>query len=274
MPKTDFNRDDLVRFYTEYNKKCPVVFHSSSYHSYYDIFEKKLLRDAISRYYIKIRKAGWALDLGCGSGRYLNVLADFGLRSIGADIAFESLLDLKDKTPYLICLDAHHLAFKEDAFSVMISMFGVLSHCPDIEDVIRETRRVLKSGGICLISVCSWRMLYSLLNVKELVHKFKKYFIQKQQRKDTECLAFDGNIYTRTFWSKNMSRILKSGGLEVLEIRGVFILSNLFNPEWSKKFPKVSNIFYKIVFPIDYYILSHLPLIKELSSFLFFVIKK
>lgn len=274
MLNPDCGQDTIIKFYIDYNKRCPVTFHKTVFDTYYDILEKRLLREAIARYYRKGLSTSRALDLGCGAGRYLKLLSNFEANVIGSDIAFESLLDLKNACPDLVCLDAQKLAFKDGLFSLIISMFGVLSHCYHAEEALKEAHRVLKSGGIFIFSVCSWRPLYSILSIKGMINKFSKYIIGRAGRRDQEEYAFDGHIYTRTFWSGSMAQMLGDAGFELLEIRGISILAGLFHPQLADKFPKTAKVFYKLVFPIDYLFLSRIPLIRDLSNFLFFVVRK
>lgn len=274
MLDPDCGQDAIIKFYIDYNKRCPVTFHKTLYDTYYDVLEKRLLREAIARYHRKGPSTSRALDLGCGAGRYLKLLSNLKVNVIGSDIAFESLLDLKNTCSDLVCLDAQKLAFKDELFSLIISMFGVLSHCYHTEEALKEARRVLKKGGIFIFSVCSWRPLCSILSIKGIINKFNKYIIGRTKRRDQEEYAFGGHIYTRAFWSGSMAQMLKGAGFELLEIRGISILAGLFHPQLADKFPNASKVFYKLAFPIDYLILSRLPLVRDFSNFLLFVVRK
>lgn len=264
----------IKEFYVNYNRSCPVTFHTNPYDRYYDILEKKLMLEAVFRYLKKWDNSNLVLDLGCGGGRYLKLLKNLKFKTFGCDLVLESLLDLKDNFSTLVCLDAHHLAFRESIFSLVIGMFGVFSHCSDVIKAFKEVERILKKEGIFIISVYSWRPLYKLFSIKEIINKFKKYFIRKQIRKDAEEMAFDGSVYTRTFWSASLNNMLEETGFNILEIRGISVLGNILSPHIAKKFPKISEIFYKISFPLDYFILGRLPLIRELSTTLLCVARK
>jgi len=97
------------------------------------------------------------LDIGCGVGygtRFLSDLPNVS-RSIGIDLSasavrfaashFKSL-----KTEYVVG-DALRLPFKSNQFDAIVS-FEVCEHVRDVEEMLKETGRVLGQGGTFLAS--------------------------------------------------------------------------------------------------------------------------
>ena len=92
------------------------------------------------------------LEIGCSNGRYLasmNGIVD-ARELVGIDI-------IACKTPdsvHFVQADACRLPFKDGAFDLVYSM-GVLEHfkAADQEDLIKEQSRVLKPGGILMITM-------------------------------------------------------------------------------------------------------------------------
>lgn len=92
-----------------------------------------------------------AIDIGCGSGRHLRLLAEFGVQSItGTDYAPNSL-ELARRMPHsqLVNCDTAHLPFPDESFDIAIA-WGSLHYGSkaDTAQQIDEIFRVLRSGGI------------------------------------------------------------------------------------------------------------------------------
>ncbi len=101
----------------------------------------------------------WILDVGCGGGDVLNILArDIGIlhrRFVGIDIDYNATTKPTTNSDaanikYLNA-DGHYLPFRDDAFDLVITT-GVLEHVNSYLVVISEIRRVLKNGGVAFIA--------------------------------------------------------------------------------------------------------------------------
>jgi ubiquinone/menaquinone biosynthesis C-methylase UbiE len=91
------------------------------------------------------------LDVGCGTGRYCELLAKRGAKVVGIDPSSKMLEHAKRKiTPN--CKFELHLGRIEDAhlpsnhFNVVVSALTV-GHMLELEPVIREVSRIIKSRG-------------------------------------------------------------------------------------------------------------------------------
>lgn len=97
--------------------------------------------------------AGIALDAACGTGRHAAKLAELGHQVIGVDTT-EAMLDIaRAKVP-----DAEFrrgsledLPVDDDSVD-LITCALALTHVPDLGPVLREFRRVLRPGGIAVLS--------------------------------------------------------------------------------------------------------------------------
>jgi len=94
---------------------------------------------------------GRCLDLGCGTGRAIPLLATAGWTVTGADVS-KDLLAVAEQhagqfAEQLVWADAHALPFKDRSFDAVVS---ILTHT-DVDDprvVFSEARRVLRPGGV------------------------------------------------------------------------------------------------------------------------------
>jgi ubiquinone/menaquinone biosynthesis C-methylase UbiE len=92
---------------------------------------------------------GNALDVGCGTGYYLNTLRN----CIGVDIS-EGMLKIAKRFGKVIQADSNRLPFKDETFETVLCMFSVLNMC-NWKSTVEEMSRVLKRNGFCIISVAS-----------------------------------------------------------------------------------------------------------------------
>jgi SAM-dependent methyltransferase len=92
------------------------------------------------------------LDLGCGDGLFSKIL--FSEKTdCGLDITFKFLQNAKEKGAFQYGLqsDATILPFKNDSFNSVISNC-VIEHIPDVDKLFTEVHRILKPGGIFVIT--------------------------------------------------------------------------------------------------------------------------
>jgi ubiquinone/menaquinone biosynthesis C-methylase UbiE len=119
---------------------------------WYQSFASSELFDEARRAAVRLLGSGpgRCLDLGCGTGRAIPLLAEAGWTVTGVDVSRDQLAVAEQQAgglaEHLVCADAHHLPFEDDAFDAVIS---ILTHT-DLDDASAafcEVRRVLRSGG-------------------------------------------------------------------------------------------------------------------------------
>lgn len=86
------------------------------------------------------------LDLGCGNGRYEQLLAERGHG--GARVALDLSAGMLARVPSAsrVRADAQHLPFPHGSFDVVLAPH-MLYHVPSVGQAAREVRRVLRSDG-------------------------------------------------------------------------------------------------------------------------------
>jgi ubiquinone/menaquinone biosynthesis C-methylase UbiE len=106
----------------------------------------RVLEKALIKKYAK----GKSLDVGCGTGYHLGLVEDI----TGLDPSKEMLEKAKAKGKKLVLGKGEKLPFKDGSFDTVLCLFSVLNVC-DAGKAAREIRRVLKHGGIAIVSVAS-----------------------------------------------------------------------------------------------------------------------
>jgi ubiquinone/menaquinone biosynthesis C-methylase UbiE len=99
------------------------------------------------------------LDVGCGTGRYATKIAKKGSEVVASDIGLEMLKKTMRKAKKCntfgrinpVLADGEHLPFKENAFSGLVCTL-TFDHFEDCESVAQEFSRVLRKGGLCILS--------------------------------------------------------------------------------------------------------------------------
>jgi ubiquinone/menaquinone biosynthesis C-methylase UbiE len=164
---------------------------------------------------LRERGARRVLDLGCGAGRHTVYLAREGFEVSATDIAENGLklarewLGRENLSAELKQSDISHIPYPSDFFDAVISIYVIYHKTyADMQQVVAEIHRVLKPGGIALISLQSsrsWRygrgqeiepntfilmngadagVPHHYSNLAEIADLFKHYAIRKIEQEE------------------------------------------------------------------------------------------
>ncbi|HUZ28137.1 MAG TPA: class I SAM-dependent methyltransferase [Solirubrobacteraceae bacterium] len=112
------------------------------------------------------------LDAGCGSGRTLEELVDYGeVHGIELDPGAASLAPLRGAFDVQIGR-LEELPWDDSTFDLITSL-DVIEHTADDRLTLRELRRVCKPGGWLLVTVPAYQALWSQHD--EANHHFRRY---------------------------------------------------------------------------------------------------
>lgn len=89
---------------------------------------------------------GPCLDIGCGTGRDLPVIAEFGWTPIGVDLSVDQLRLASGRNSNLVQGDAHSLPFRSGALPMAVSSW-TSTDVEDFERMLAEIGRILRPGG-------------------------------------------------------------------------------------------------------------------------------
>lgn len=93
---------------------------------------------------------GRLLDVGCGNSPFRHLLDPAATQYQGVDVAEAKAFGYQN--PDTVYYDGHTLPFPDASFDAVLCT-EVVEHIPDPAETIREMHRVLKPGGLLLITI-------------------------------------------------------------------------------------------------------------------------
>ena len=123
-------------------------------------------REAIIRSFLVRRGSGLrVLDVGCGTGHLAARLIADGYSVVGLEPDPTALSYARKRIPEAVGGDARQLPFPDASFDAVIAT-DVLEHIPDDSAAAAEIRRVLRPGGLAILTVPASRLLWGPQDVR------------------------------------------------------------------------------------------------------------
>lgn len=133
------------------------------------------------------RGTGRVLDIGCGPGVMTKQIRDLGWTYMGIDISKEMIelavkrFDHDSSTQFKVG-PVENIEEEDNSFDVVVAM-GLVEYVANDEAVIQEVKRVLKPGGLFIVSLPNWWSpvrLWDRLILKPFIY-LKRRFITKKE---------------------------------------------------------------------------------------------
>lgn len=159
------------------------------------------------------------LEIGCGYGRLLEILASKSSKLIGIDfskrmvgLSKQNLSKIQNVSVEL--MEADRLSFKNESFDYVVCLDGGFGNMPNIElDVLKEMKRTCKKGGEIIVSVFSE-------DAKEVQKENYGRIGLTGIRDDGEAIHTTEGFYSRRFTREGLMGLFNNIGLkcEIIKI--------------------------------------------------------
>lgn len=163
---------------------------------------------------LDLKKRERILEVGCGNGYYLSLLnrLDLNLNLTGIDIDEKALKDavkfIGNGSVKLIRADGSKIPFARESFDKIV-MGEVIEHVANEETVLREVCRVLKRGGILVLTTCNLDYPFLWDPVNWILHHFFKMHIKRG------FWAGIWNQHTRLYKKEQVEKLIKNAGFQI-----------------------------------------------------------
>lgn len=159
---------------------------------------------------------GWILDLGCATGLFLHELCQGGQwQGIGLDINEGALAVARRQAVAVLCGEAGELGLPSAFFDV-VTMWDVIEHVPDPVGTLAEVRRILRAGGVLLLSTVNGESWQARL--------WGRYWG-----------GWDVPRHLQVFSSQTLRRLLENTGFEVVK-RFSFPMERFYAVESARRY--------------------------------------
>lgn len=144
--------DDLGRYYESEDYISHTDGKRTFFEKLYQAVKQKALLDKV-RLIDRLSARGKLLDIGAGTGDFLLTAKRLGWKITGTEPNLKARQVATNKG--LTFLDST-TDIKDNSFDV-ITMWHVLEHVPDVEEQIKELKRIIKPNGVIVIAVPNFK---------------------------------------------------------------------------------------------------------------------
>ena len=139
-----------------------------------DMYDARYAEEQKAKYHAALANSepkGLVLDVGCGSGLFLDQLSLKTSEVVGIDISKGLLLKARERAKKLVNVtlvqaDADHLPFEDGQFDGIYS-FTVLQNMPTPRVTLLEARRTARDGS--MLVVAGLKRVFSMATLKKLL---------------------------------------------------------------------------------------------------------
>jgi SAM-dependent methyltransferase len=181
---------------------------------------------------------GSLLDLGCGDGDYSHRLKGLGFKTTAADLD-EKRFRYAGDIDFKVCNITESLPFSDSMFDYCL-LLEVVEHLPNPYFLIQEIKRILKPGGVLVLSTPN------ILNIKSRFRFFFEgaydFFREPPLDQVNNPKETGFNLHIAPYRYHELEYLLKANGFQVNDV-GASVCENkgfyLFKPLiWLQSFLK------------------------------------
>lgn len=99
----------------------------------------------------RAKQTGRLLEVGCGTGHFLRAAAAAGFEASGTEVSASAIARLRKEGFHVLEGDLPSLGLAEASFDAVV-LFEVIEHLADPLTYLAEARRLLRAGGVLLLT--------------------------------------------------------------------------------------------------------------------------
>lgn len=203
-----------------FNRMTLMSTHKSSWESIWNIKNKYWFQDHKLRHKIVGIVAGLStpgsiiLDVGCGTGEYLQTIDSLGYNAFGIDLSYKALSLCQSGN--VMCASARYLPIADGSIDLILAIL-IIEHVKEDKRVFQEFTRILKPKGFAIVMVPRTYSLAGLyINIIEHIYKKIRRF-----------LALGSSVYDlipvhKTFTKKDINSWADHNNLNILFMNHIF----------------------------------------------------
>lgn len=178
---------------------------------------------------LNLKEGDEVIDLGCGDGFYLHLLSSLPLKLKLLGFEYDKIVlenakkNLKNKKVKFLWGDIQRMPFKNNSFGKVI-LTEVLEHVPDDRKSLWEIYRIMKRGGILLITVPNFRFPFLWDPINWVLQN-----IFGTQIGGTGFFAGIWARHLRLYKKENLEKLIKQAGFKVEEVEELTTRALPFN---------------------------------------------
>lgn len=237
---------DLLETYPQPSSdKLPDYYKSEDYISHTDskrnLFEKIYhlvrvfsLKKKLNLVNAQAKNKGNLLDVGCGTGNFLNVCEenDWSVLGIEPDHSARAIANKKIGNKVFNSDELNKL--EPNSFDV-ITLWHVLEHLPNPKEEIGLFKKLLKANGILIIAVPNYKSydanhykeFWAAYDVPRHLWHFSRTAISKLVSSQNMCIKKIKPMWFDAFYVSLLSEKYKSGKMNIVKAFFIGLLSNI-----------------------------------------------
>lgn len=203
----------------------------SAFEKLYQIIKNIALKNKLQLLNRLHQNKGNLLDIGAGTGDFLLFAKNNGWHTIGIEPSEKAKAVAKKKG---VAFEASTQNLEDHSFDV-ITMWHVLEHVPNVENQIKELRRLLKPEGTIIIAVPNFNsfdakyygQFWAAFDVPRHLWHFSKSAIKALFSKEKLHLVDILPMYFDAFYVSLLSEKYKSGKMNFIKAFFIGLQSNI-----------------------------------------------
>lgn len=202
-----------------------------------------MLRKKVGWIEKEVKQKGRILDIGAGTGDFLLATKTRGWEVFGQEPnpAARSLAAAKG-----IILEEKTSSLPDRSFDV-ITLWHVLEHVPNLEEQIKELRRLLRKDGLLVIAVPNYNSYdakvyqedWAAYDVPRHLYHFSRFSVQKFFSEFSFSLVKEKGLAFDSFYVSLLSENYKQGRSNPARAFSIGALSNL-KAKWSGEYSSIA----------------------------------